>query len=68
LFCGRDVSRLRTLGAGMQAGDERFNGDEIHRLYDSGDYPLPRRAPDQGVDRRHQFDVRSLFTYIAGAT
>jgi hypothetical protein len=37
---------MRTLGAWMQVGDERFNGDEIHRLYESGDYPLPRRAPD----------------------
>jgi hypothetical protein len=30
----------------MQVGDERFNGDEIHRLYESDDYPLPRRASD----------------------
>jgi hypothetical protein len=37
---------MRTLGAWMQVGDERFNGDEIHRLYESDDYPLPRRALD----------------------
>jgi hypothetical protein len=24
----------------MQVGDERFNEDEINRLYDDGDYPL----------------------------
>jgi len=37
---------MRTLGAWMQVGDERFNGDDIHRLYESDDYPLPRRASD----------------------
>jgi hypothetical protein len=37
---------MRTLGAWMQVGDERFNGDEIHRLYESDDYPLPRSASD----------------------
>ena len=37
---------MRTPGAWMQVGDERFNGDEIHRLYESDDYPLPRRALD----------------------
>jgi hypothetical protein len=37
---------VRTLGAWMQVGDERFSGDEIHRLYESDDYPLPRRSLD----------------------
>jgi hypothetical protein len=37
---------VRTLGAWMQVGDERFDTDEIQRLYESCDYPLPRRAPD----------------------
>jgi hypothetical protein len=27
----------------MQVGDERYDSDDIHRLYDSGDYPLRRR-------------------------
>jgi len=36
---------VRTLGAWMQVGDERFDIDEIQRLYESCDYPLPRRAP-----------------------
>jgi hypothetical protein len=27
----------------MQVGDERFDGDGIHRLYDSGEFPLKRR-------------------------
>jgi len=34
---------VRTLGAWMQIGDERFDGDDIQRLYDSSDYPLRRR-------------------------
>jgi Arc/MetJ-type ribon-helix-helix transcriptional regulator len=33
---------LRKLGAQMQVGDERFNSDEIRRLYDDSDYPLNR--------------------------
>jgi Arc/MetJ-type ribon-helix-helix transcriptional regulator len=33
---------LRTLGAWMQVGDERFNSDEIRRLYDDSDYPRNR--------------------------
>ena len=37
---------MRTLGARMQVGDESFDGDEIQRLYESSDYPLPRRVPD----------------------
>ena len=37
---------MRTLGAWMQVGDERFDTDEIQRLYESSDYPLPRPAPD----------------------
>ena len=45
-FAVEDLPAVRTLGAWMQVGDERFNGDEIHLLYDSSDYPLPRVAPD----------------------
>jgi len=37
---------IRTLGAWMQVGNERFSGDEIHRLYESADYPLPRHSLD----------------------
>jgi hypothetical protein len=35
-----ELPALRSLGAFLQVGDERFNSDEIHRLYDNGDYPL----------------------------
>ena len=30
----------------MQAGDERFDGDGIRRLYQSDDYPLQRRLSE----------------------
>jgi len=30
----------RALGAWMQVGDERFNSNEIQRLYEAVDYPL----------------------------
>jgi hypothetical protein len=42
-FAIEDFPGIRTLGAWMQVGDERFDSDDIHRLYDSGDYPLKRR-------------------------
>jgi len=43
-FAVEDFPAIRTLGAWMQVGDERFDGEEIHRLYESDDYPLRRRT------------------------
>jgi hypothetical protein len=43
-YAVEDFPAIRTLGAWMQVGDERFDSDDIHRLYESGDYPLRRRA------------------------
>ena len=45
-FAIEDHPTVRTLGAWMQVGDERFDGDEIQRLYDDGEYPLPRHPAD----------------------
>jgi hypothetical protein len=42
-FAVEDFPAVRTLGAWLQVGDERFDGDAIQRLYDSGNYPLQRR-------------------------
>jgi hypothetical protein len=42
-FAVEDFPAVRTLGAWMQIGDQRFDGDDILRLYDSSDYPLQRR-------------------------
>ena len=35
-----ELSTRRSLSAWMQVGDERFNKNEINRLYDDDDYPL----------------------------
>jgi hypothetical protein len=35
-----ELRTRRSLSAWMQVGDERFNEDEINRLYDDDDYPL----------------------------
>ena len=39
-YAVEELRTLRSLTAWMQVGDERFNKDEIHRLYDDDDYPL----------------------------
>jgi|SRR5215467_1223239 hypothetical protein len=41
-FAVEDFPAIHTLGAYMQVGDERFDSDGIHRLYESSDYPLRR--------------------------
>jgi hypothetical protein len=43
-FAVEDFPAMRTLGAWIQVGDDRFDSDEIQRLYDSSDYPLPRNT------------------------
>jgi hypothetical protein len=44
-FAVEEFPAVRTLGAWMQVGDERFDSEEIHRLYQSEEYPLRRRKP-----------------------
>jgi hypothetical protein len=43
-FAVEDFPAIRTLGASMQVGDERFDSEEIHCVYESDDYPLRRRT------------------------
>ena len=43
-FAVEEFPAMRTLGAWMLVGDERFDSEEIHRLYESDDYPLGRRT------------------------
>ena len=43
-FAVEEFPTMRALGAWMLVGDERFNSEEIHRLYESDDYPLGRRT------------------------
>jgi hypothetical protein len=43
-FVVEDFPAIHTLDAWMQVGDAHFDSEEIHRLYESDDYPLPRRT------------------------
>lgn len=43
-FAIEELPAVRALGAWMQVGDERFDGDAIQRLYERDDFPLQRRA------------------------
>ena len=39
-YAVEDLPALRSLGAWLQVGDERFNSDEIERSHESSHYPL----------------------------
>ena len=41
-FAVEELPAVRTLGAYMQIGDDRYDSDEICRLYESIGYPLQR--------------------------
>jgi hypothetical protein len=43
-FAVEEFPALKTLGAWLQVGDQRYDSEEIRRLYESSGYPL-RRAP-----------------------
>jgi hypothetical protein len=43
-FAVEEFPTMRALGTWMLVADERFDSDEIHRLYESDDYPLGRRT------------------------
>jgi hypothetical protein len=47
-FAIEEFPSIRTLGAWMQVGEERFNGDDIRRLYESASYPRRRRVRKSG--------------------
>ena len=44
-FAVEEFPSARALGAWMQVGDDRFDSEEIQRLYENADYPLRRRKP-----------------------
>jgi hypothetical protein len=43
-FAVEELPARLLIGACLEVAEERFGGDEIRRLYDSADYPLPRRV------------------------
>jgi hypothetical protein len=43
-FAVEEFPAVRTLGAWLQIGDERYDADGIQKLYDSTDYPLERAS------------------------
>jgi hypothetical protein len=47
-FAVEEIPSIRPLGAWMQVGEERFNGDDIRRLYESTSYPRRRRMRKLG--------------------
>src|SRR5262249_47889764 len=51
-FAVEELPAVRASGAWMQVGDQRFDGDDIQRLYESDDFPLQRRLSERlRVDR-----------------
>jgi hypothetical protein len=43
-FAMEELADMRKLATYIQVGDQRFDSDDIRRLYESKDYPLRRRA------------------------
>jgi hypothetical protein len=39
-FAVEDLGTPKAFGVWLEVGDERFNSNEIQRLYKAGDYPL----------------------------
>lgn len=51
-FAVEEIPSIRALGAWMQLGEERFNGDDIRRLYESTSYPRRRRMRKSEICNR----------------
>ena len=67
-FAIEDFPTMRTLGAWMQVGDERFDGDAIQRLYDSSELSPATATADRRLTPHAGLTLRRPLTYIAAAT
>jgi hypothetical protein len=56
-FAIEELPPEHLLAVQLKVAEERFDGDEIRRLYESVEYPLARRA----VSRWRMRQVASLF-------
>lgn len=43
-FAIEDLPRKRLVGAFLEVGEQRYNNNEIRRLYENIEYPLTRRS------------------------
>jgi len=53
-FAVEDFPAVRMLGVRMQVGDDRFDSDDIHRLYESSEYPLSRNGRSAAVKSKRR--------------
>ena len=51
-FAIEDLPAEVLAGTWLEVEENRFNAQEIQRLYDHGDYPLPRQQPGSNVQRQ----------------
>ena len=52
-FAIEELPAAMLIGVYLQVEDERFDGDQIRKLYDSADYPFARATPPQRTVATH---------------